>query len=86
MVIRRQPDSLSPLHFSLASMSLTITLIILALAAVTFVVSMRIAARPADPLKPRLINYNIVMIIAVFVAFIMIVHLINLAGIKTGRY
>lgn len=67
-------------------MSITITILILSAAIVGFIWSMRIAARPADPLKPRLVNYNIVMVLAVFVAFIMIIHLINLAGIKTGRY
>ena len=67
-------------------MSLTVTLIILAIAAGVFIWSMRIAARPADPLKTRIINYNIVMIIAVFVAFLMVVHLVNLAGVETGRH
>lgn len=47
---------------------------------------MRVAARPADPLKPRLLNYNLVMVVAAFVGLVMIVHLINLAGLKTGRY
>jgi len=67
-------------------MNLTITILILAAAIAGFFWSMRIAARPADPLKPRMINYNLVMVLAVFIAFVMIIHLINMAGIKTGRY
>lgn len=67
-------------------MTLTLSLIILALAAIGFLLAMRIAARPADPLKPRLVNYNIVMVIAAFIILLMFVHIINLVGVKTGRY
>lgn len=67
-------------------MDLIITLIVLAFSAIGFFVSMRIAARPADPLKPRLVSYNVIMILTVFVFILMLVHLVNLAGIKTGRY
>lgn len=67
-------------------MTLPVTLLVLALAAGLFFWSMARAAKPADPLKPRMINYHVVMIFAVFIAFIMVVHLVNLAGVKTGRY
>ena len=67
-------------------MDFIITLIVLAFSAIGFFVSMRIAARPADPLKPRLVSYNLMMILTAFVFILMLVHLVNLAGIKTGRY
>jgi hypothetical protein len=67
-------------------MNLTATLIVFAASAVCFFWAMRVAARPADPLKPRLINYNLVMVAAAFIGLVMLVHMINLAGFKTGRY
>ena len=67
-------------------MSLTIAVSILICATAAFVGSWRIASRPADPLKPRLLSWNVMMIIAVFIMVLMIVHIVNLAGIKTGRY
>lgn len=66
-------------------MNLTVTLLLLACAIAGFLAAWRIAARPADPLKPRLLSWNLVMIVSVFVAFLMIVNLVNLAGIETGR-
>ncbi len=51
-----------------------------------FALARRIAARPADPMKPPRVSWNVVMIVAVFVIFLMFVYLVNLAGFKTGRY
>lgn len=67
-------------------MNLTVTITILLCASLAFLASWRIAARPADPLKPRLLSWNVMMILALFVMVLMIVHIINLTGIKTGRY
>ena len=67
-------------------MTLTITITILICASVAFLASWRIAARPADPLKPRLLSWNVMMILAAFVMVIMLIHIANLAGIKTGRF
>lgn len=67
-------------------MSLTVAVSILICATLAFLGSWRIAARPADPVKPRLLSWNVMMLIAVSIMFLMIVHIINLAGIKTGRY
>ncbi|MEO0754590.1 MAG: hypothetical protein AAFY85_07295 [Pseudomonadota bacterium] len=43
------------------------------------------ASKPWDDLKPRMIPWRLVMIFAVFFGFLAVVHLVNLAGIETGR-
>jgi hypothetical protein len=43
------------------------------------------AAQPADPLKPRLVPWRGVIIASGFAALIALVHLVNLAGVETGR-
>lgn len=67
-------------------MSLTVAASVLFCATLAFLGSWRIASKPADPLKPRLLSWNVMMIIAVFIMVLMIVHIANLAGFKTGRY
>ena len=41
--------------------------------------------RPADPMRPRLIPWTPVVLIATFAAVLALVHLLNLAGLETGR-
>ncbi|MEO0466566.1 MAG: hypothetical protein AAF216_08465 [Pseudomonadota bacterium] len=43
------------------------------------------AGKPWDDLKPRVIPWRLVMILAVFVGFLSVVHMVNLAGVETGR-
>ena len=66
-------------------MSLTATLIILAISGGLFIFASLRAKRPADPLKPRLLPWRTIIIIAGAVAIFMIVHLVNLLGFQTGQ-
>ena len=43
------------------------------------------ASKPWDDLKPRVVPWRLVMIFSVFVGFLTVVHMVNLAGIETGR-
>ena len=44
-------------------------------------------ARPSDPVRgPRLIPWRFIMLMSAAAAVLMIVHLVNLAGMKTGRF
>ncbi|MDX2235469.1 MAG: hypothetical protein NW200_13310 [Hyphomonadaceae bacterium] len=65
-------------------MTMTTTLIVLAVAAGLFGFGSWRSAQPADPLNPRLIPWRPVLIIAGVVALLMLVHLVNLMGISTG--
>ena len=43
-------------------------------------------ARPADPLRgPRMVPWRLVMLTSAALSMLMLVHLVNLAGITTGR-
>lgn len=43
-------------------------------------------SHPPNPLKgPRLIPYRFLMVVAAGAALILVVHLVNLAGVTTGR-
>lgn len=64
----------------------TTTLVVLVLSLAFAFLADRHARRPADPLKgARLLPWRSLIIIAVIIALLMIVHLVNLAGIETGR-
>ena len=67
-------------------MTLTLTLI---LAAIFFGLAALAAwrgARAPNPLKgPRMIPWHLVMLTCAALAMLMIVHLLNLAGVNTGR-
>lgn len=65
-------------------MSLTVTLCVLAVAVVVFGYGSWRAARPADPLKPRLIPWRFVSLFAGAVGLLMMAHVVNLFGIETG--
>ena len=66
-------------------MDLTTTLIVLALAVGLYAYGSWRAARPADPLNPRLVPWRPVIIIAGLVGLLMVVHVVNLLGVSTGR-
>lgn len=65
-------------------MSLTATLAVLVPAALLFFYGSWRSAQPADPLKPRLIPWRPIMLIAGVVALLMLVHLVNTLGFETG--
>jgi hypothetical protein len=45
-----------------------------------------LGARKPDPMRgPRLAPYRFLMLVCAAVVLIMIVHLVNLAGFRTGR-
>lgn len=71
------PDLLSP--------DLLITLSVLAGCVGLFALASNRASKPADPLNPRLIPWRPIIVASGFAALIAIVHLVNLAGIETGR-
>ena len=67
-------------------MSPTVTLIVLVLAAGLCVLAGWRGARPPDFRRgPRLIPWRPIMVAAAVVALLMVVHLLNLAGVSTGR-
>lgn len=43
-------------------------------------------ARPPDPLRgPRLVPWRFLMTLAACAALVLVVHLVNLLGVRTGR-
>lgn len=42
------------------------------------------ASQPWDDLRPRRLPWRFFIIVAGFGAFLMVVHLVNLAGVETG--
>ncbi len=67
------------------SADMSITLGVFALAVGLYVLASRHDARPADPLKPRLIPWKVVIIALGFAAFLALLHLVNLLGIDTSK-
>jgi hypothetical protein len=65
-------------------MNLPVTLTALAVAVAIFVYGSWRAAQPANPLKPRMIPWRPLIIFAGVAALLMLVHLVNLAGVDTG--
>jgi hypothetical protein len=65
-------------------MDLTTTLIVLAASVGVFAYGSWVAARPADPLNPRLIPWRPIIIFAGVAAILMLVHVVNLLGVETG--
>jgi hypothetical protein len=43
-------------------------------------------ARPPDPMRgPRMIPWRFLMLLAAVAVLVMVVHLVNLMGVRTGR-
>ena len=59
-------------------MNLTVTLVLLAVTVVVFGYSNYRARQPAQPLKVRMINYNLVMIFSVIVTLLLLSHVVTL--------
>ena len=67
-------------------MDLTITLAAVAVAAGLTVLFGWLGARPPNILKgPRLVPYRFLMLMMGALTMILLVHVVNLAGFKTGR-
>jgi hypothetical protein len=66
-------------------MEFATTLAAFAVAALLFAFASWRAARPADPLKPRLLPWRSLIIVIGAVALFILVHLLNLAGFATGQ-
>jgi amino acid transporter len=49
-----------------------------------YVLADRWATRPADPLRPRMIPWRLVQIFCGLAAFLAVVHMVNLLGVRTG--
>ncbi|MBU6372233.1 MAG: hypothetical protein KJS97_05840 [Alphaproteobacteria bacterium] len=67
------------------SLDLIITLSAIALLGALFAFASHRAAQPADPLNPRLVPWRPIIVISGFATLVAIVHLLNLAGVETGR-
>jgi hypothetical protein len=67
-------------------MSLTVTLILLAAFVALFAYGSWKSAKPADPLRPRMVPWRPVMVAAGLGGILMLVHVLNLMGVETGRH
>jgi len=67
-------------------MDMPTTLTALAVAVAVAVAAGWMGARPPDPRRgPRLAPYRMIMLLSGTVAVLLIVHLVNLGGVSTGR-
>ena len=67
-------------------MGVGISIAIAVAAALLAALSGWLGARPADPARgPRLAPYRFLMLVGAAVVLMMLVHLVNLAGFRTGR-
>lgn len=67
-------------------MDMTLTLVALALAAAVAAGAGWMGARPPNPhLGPRMVPWRVIMVVAVVGGLLMLVHLVNLSGVATGR-
>lgn len=73
-----------PFSFDLTP-DLILTLTAIALFGGLFALASHRAAKPADPLNPRLVPWRPIIIISGFAMLVAIVHLVNLAGVETGQ-
>jgi hypothetical protein len=67
-----------------AHVILTLLVLVTALAAIARVIVLE--RRPRDDLNPRLVPTTAILIVSGFIAILALVHLVNLAGIHTGRF
>jgi hypothetical protein len=67
------------------SLDMGVTLAVLAATIAGYVLASRHAGKPADPLRPRLLPWPGIIIGLGFIAFVALVHLINLLGVTTGQ-
>lgn len=62
-----------------------LTAFVLLAALATIVRMIVVESRPRKDLNPRLFSTTTILIVACFVALLAAIHLINLAGVVTGR-
>lgn len=63
---------------------LTLFVLVAALAMIARMVMLE--KRPRTDLNPRLVSTTSVLIVSGFIALLALVHLVNLAGVHTGRH
>jgi hypothetical protein len=66
-------------------MSLELTLAVMAILGAVFAFGSWRAARPADPLKPRMIPWRPIIIVAGVAFLLMALHLTRLLGVTTEQ-
>lgn len=66
-------------------MSLEVSLIVLALAGAVFALGSWRSMQPADPLRPRMVPWRALIIVAGAVAIFVLVHVATLFGLKADR-
>lgn len=66
-------------------MSMTLTLILLAVSAVLAVGAFYMDSREPHPLKPRMVPWMIVGLAIVGLCIMLLVNVVNLMGIETGQ-
>ena len=67
-------------------MDLASTLILFIIASATAVFAGWRGSHPFDPKRgPRLVPWRLIMVTAAMVGLVLLVHLANLLGVKTGR-
>lgn len=67
-------------------MDLTLTLILAAVALAIAVICGWMGARPPNPLRgPRMTPYRLIMVSAAACLLMLVVHIVNLLGVTTGR-
>lgn len=67
-------------------MPLTATLILLTCAVVIGLFCAWRGAQPPDLMRgPRMVPYRFIMVLAAAIVLVTVVHLVNLAGLETGR-
>lgn len=67
------------------TLSLPVTVVLLALSFGLFGFASWRARQPSDPLKVRMINYTYVQLVAILLILLMAAHLLSFFGIETGR-
>jgi len=72
-------------HPAMITTQFIVTALVLAGAVAVIARMVIIEKRPRSDLNPRLIPTTPVMIICAFVALLALVHLVNMAGVHTGR-
>ncbi|MBO6632997.1 hypothetical protein [Parvibaculum sp.] len=66
-------------------MTMTVTLAVLAASLVSTGLLVWLERRPSDPFRVRLIPTTPLIFLSIVVAVLMVVHLVNMMGVQTGR-
>lgn len=80
-----RPEKFETLYLTGHKMNLQITLFTLAFSALGFAFSSWRAARPTQFGKVRMMPWLTLSIVFAFISILMLVHLVNLAGLQTGN-